>query len=64
MEFSVGQAAILRVLESGHFFGEMALLDGGESSANASTLSPCEFFVLERASFFAVLQRLSSPNED
>ena len=55
MESSEGQAAVLRVLGSGQFFGEMALLDGGERSANASTLSPCEFFVLERASFLNLI---------
>ena len=55
MESSDGQAAVLRVLESGQFFGEMALLDGGERSANASTLSSSELFVLERASFLNLI---------
>jgi CRP-like cAMP-binding protein len=55
MESSDGQAAVLRVLESTQFFGEMALLDGGERSANALTLTPCEFFVLERASFMNLI---------
>src|SRR6188768_3335190 len=35
LESSDGQAAVLRVLESGQFLGEMALLDGGARSANA-----------------------------
>jgi CRP-like cAMP-binding protein len=55
MESDNGQAAVLRVLESTQFFGEMALLDGGERSANALTLTPCEFFVLERASFLNLI---------
>jgi CRP-like cAMP-binding protein len=55
MESDDGQAAVLRVLESTQFFGEMALLDGGERSANALTLTPCEFFVLERASFLNLI---------
>src|SRR5215204_2458635 len=38
MESSDGQAAVLRVLESGQILGEMALLDGGARSANALTL--------------------------
>jgi CRP/FNR family cyclic AMP-dependent transcriptional regulator len=46
MESSDGQAAVLRVLESGQFLGEMALLDGGARSANAMTMTPCEVFVL------------------
>jgi CRP-like cAMP-binding protein len=55
MESSDGQAAVLRVLEATQFFGEMALLDGGERSANALALTPCEFFVLERASFLNLI---------
>ena len=55
MESSDGQAAVLRVLESGQFLGEMALLDGGARSANALTLTPCEVFVLERASFLNLI---------
>jgi len=55
MESSDGQSAVLRVLESGQFLGEMALLDGGARSANALTLSPCEVFVLERASFLNLI---------
>jgi CRP-like cAMP-binding protein len=55
MESSEGQSAVLGVLESGQFLGEMALLDGGARSANALTLTPCEVFVLERASFFNLI---------
>jgi len=55
MESSDGQAAVLRVLESGQFLGEMSLLDGGVRSANALTLTPCEVFVLERASFMNLI---------
>jgi CRP-like cAMP-binding protein len=55
LESSDGQAAVLRVLECGQFLGEMALLDGGARSANALTLTPCEVFVLERASFLNLI---------
>ena len=55
MESSDGQAAVLRVLDSGQFLGEMALLDGQARSANARSLSPCEVFVLERASFLNLI---------
>ena len=55
LESSDGQAAVLRVLESGQFLGEMALLDGGARSANALTVTPCEVFVLERASFLNLI---------
>jgi CRP-like cAMP-binding protein len=55
MESNDGQAAVLGVLEATQFFGEMALLDGGERSANALTLSSCEVFALERASFLNLI---------
>ena len=55
VESSDGQAAVLGVLESGQFLGEMALLDGGARSAHALTLTPCEVFVLERASFLTLI---------
>jgi CRP-like cAMP-binding protein len=55
LESSDGQAAVLRVLDSGQFLGEMAPLDGGARSANAMTVTPCEVFVLERASFLNLI---------
>jgi CRP-like cAMP-binding protein len=55
MESSDGQATVLGVLEAGQFLGEMALLDGGARSANALTLTRCEVFVLERASFLNLI---------
>jgi CRP-like cAMP-binding protein len=51
LESSEGRSAVLRVLEAGEFFGEMALLDGGARSANALALEPSELFVLHRTSF-------------
>lgn len=50
-----GHAVVLRVLETGEFFGEMALLDGGVRSASAVSLSPCELFILEREAFVDLL---------
>src|SRR5947207_945890 len=40
-----GRTAILRVLEPGEFFGEMALLDSGARSANARAIGACEVFI-------------------
>ena len=45
----------LATLEAGDFFGEMALLDDGTRSASVASLSPCEFFLLERSAFFDLL---------
>ena len=55
MESNDGKVAMLRVLEAGQFFGEMALLDGGKRSASALTLTPCVFFTLERANFLNLI---------
>ena len=55
MESSDGQLAMLRVLDSGQFFGEMALLDGEERSASALTLTPCLLFTLDRAAFLNLI---------
>lgn len=50
-----GREIQLAILDRGHFFGEMALFDGAPRSATVSTLEPCEFFVLDRENFFALL---------
>jgi signal transduction histidine kinase len=55
LETKEGRGAVLRVLEPGEFFGEMALLDGVARSANALALVPCALFVLERAKFLDLL---------
>jgi len=55
MESDDGQVAMLQVLKSGEFFGEMALQDGGKRSASALSLTPCVFFTLERASFLNLI---------
>ena len=55
LEANEGRTAVLRVLQPGEFFGEMALLDGGARSANALALEACELFVLERSSFLDLM---------
>jgi signal transduction histidine kinase len=54
----------LRTAGPGEYFGEFALIDGEARSATVSTLTPCEFFILERDAFLALLanfpQSLSS----
>jgi signal transduction histidine kinase len=42
-------------LGKGDFFGEIALLDGGLRSASAVSITPCEFFTLQRAEFLHLL---------
>lgn len=55
LEDAQGHAVVLRVFTAGEMFGEMALLDGGARSATATSLGPCELFVLEREAFFSLL---------
>ena len=47
----------LSELHAGDIFGEIALLDGGERSANARALTNCKLVVLERRSLLEVLNR-------
>jgi len=46
---------VLADLPTGEVFGEIALLDGGERSADAHALSNCTLVVLERRALMAVL---------
>src|SRR5262249_45085453 len=45
----------LWTLGPGSVFGELALFDGGGRSANVTAIEPCEFFVLAREPFIALL---------
>ncbi|PVB61102.1 Crp/Fnr family transcriptional regulator [Labrenzia sp. 011] len=47
----------LAELKAGDVFGEIALLDGGERSANVHALTNCTLVVLERRALLEVLQR-------
>ena len=50
-----GPPVVLRVLEQGEFFGELALLDGAPRSADAVAVEPCRLQLLQRADFRAFL---------
>jgi signal transduction histidine kinase len=45
----------IAMLESGNFFGELALLDQGSRSATVACLTPCQFFILDQPSFLNLL---------
>ena len=47
----------LGTLGKGDFFGEMALVEQSPRSASVTTLEPCEFFVLGRDDFMALLSQ-------
>lgn len=52
-----GREVVLADIESGDVFGEIAMLDGGERSADARALTNCTLVVLERRAFLPVLKR-------
>jgi len=52
-----GKEIVLGDLKAGEVFGEIALLDGGERSADAVALTNCELLALERRDMLAALQR-------
>lgn len=51
-----GKEVIFNVINPGEIFGEIALLDGGERTADAIALTPCELLVLERRDFLPFLR--------
>jgi CRP/FNR family cyclic AMP-dependent transcriptional regulator len=51
-----GRELILNIIKPGEVFGEIALLDGGERTANASALASGELLVLQRRDFLPLLE--------
>jgi CRP/FNR family cyclic AMP-dependent transcriptional regulator len=51
-----GEEAILAILTSNDFFGELSLLDGKERSASATAMAPTEVLALDRSDFLEVLR--------
>jgi CRP-like cAMP-binding protein len=52
-----GKQIVLNVIEEGEIFGEIALLDGKERSADATAGTNCELLVVARRSFLPLLER-------
>jgi CRP/FNR family cyclic AMP-dependent transcriptional regulator len=52
-----GERLVLEVLESGDFFGELSLLDGGNRSATAIAVQRSDVLVLERHEFLDLLMQ-------
>lgn len=51
-----GREIVLAVLDPGEVFGEIALIDGGERTADAVALEDAELLVLHRRDFLPLLQ--------
>jgi CRP/FNR family transcriptional regulator, cyclic AMP receptor protein len=52
-----GKELLLAILQPGEVFGEIALLDGKERSADAKAMSACSLAVLERRDVLIFLER-------
>ena len=48
---------VLTIMHDGDVFGEIALLDGKERTANATALTDCELLVVPRGPFLELLER-------
>jgi CRP/FNR family transcriptional regulator, cyclic AMP receptor protein len=52
-----GKEIILNIVEPGQIFGEIALLDGKERTADATAMGPTTLLVLDRRDFIPFLER-------
>ena len=51
-----GRNAILNLISAGEIFGEVALLDGRERTADATANTNCEIFVIDRRDFLPFMR--------
>ena len=52
-----GKEIVFNIMNPGDCFGEIALLDGEERSADAIAMSDCELLVLNRRDFMPILEK-------
>jgi CRP/FNR family transcriptional regulator, cyclic AMP receptor protein len=52
-----GREIVLAILQAGEVFGEMALMDGGERTADARAMTACDLAMLERGAVIEFLER-------
>jgi CRP/FNR family transcriptional regulator, cyclic AMP receptor protein len=52
-----GRQMVLTIMHEGEVFGEIALLDGKERTADATAMSDCELLVVPRRPFLELLER-------
>ncbi len=52
-----GPAIVLTILSPGEVFGEIALLDGADRTADATAITDCELLVLDHRDFVPFLER-------
>ncbi len=52
-----GKEVILNIIDDGEFFGEIALIDGRERTADATAMGECSLLSVERRNFLPFLER-------
>jgi CRP/FNR family transcriptional regulator, cyclic AMP receptor protein len=52
-----GRQMVLTIMRAGEVFGEIALLDGKERTADATAMTDCELLVVPRRSLLSLLER-------
>lgn len=52
-----GREIVLAIIEAGEIFGEMALLDGSERTADATAITDCDLLVIDHRDFMPFLER-------
>jgi CRP/FNR family transcriptional regulator, cyclic AMP receptor protein len=52
-----GKEIVFNTMDAGEIFGEIALLDGEERSADAVAMTDCELLVLHRRDFMPILEK-------
>ena len=52
---SEGKDAVFNLINAGEIFGEIALLDGHERTADAQAISDCELMVIDRRDFLPMI---------
>ena len=52
-----GREIVLNIIHAGEIFGEIALLDGKERTADATAMEACELLILERRDFVPFLEK-------
>ena len=54
-----GKEVVLAIVHAGEIFGEIALLDGGERTADATAMTDCDLLVIDHRDFVPFLERRS-----
>jgi CRP/FNR family transcriptional regulator, cyclic AMP receptor protein len=50
------KSAVLNLIHAGEVFGEIALLDGGERTADAFAVTDCDLIIIDRRSFLPLVR--------